>query len=199
VSRLRSMLAAPGGARLLGVIVALVGAALLVLGVAALGGGDGDPPGQAPPAALPSTTGPAGVGGPGGPGATGGPGTSAAGTTVPTSAPTTAPTPTGSVAPTAAPTAARAPLTVLNNSTMAGLGDRAAADAQRRGWQVAQVGNFGGRLPVTTVYYTPGDAAGERAARALAAQFPQIGRVYPRYDGLPPTPAGIVLVVTRDW
>ena len=30
-------------------------------------------------------------------------------------------------------------------------------------------------------------------------QVPQIQQVLPRYEGLPPTPAGIVLVVTRDW
>jgi hypothetical protein len=52
---------------------------------------------------------------------------------------------------------------------------------------------------VTTVYYTPGDSAGQAAANELAKEFPQIERVLPRYAGLPPTPAGIVLVVTKDW
>jgi hypothetical protein len=88
---------------------------------------------------------------------------------------------------------------VLNNSTINGLADRAAGEAQNRGWQVAQVGNFAGRLAVTTVYYTPGDSAGQAAANELAREFPQIDQVLPRYAGLPPTPAGIVLVVTRDW
>jgi hypothetical protein len=88
---------------------------------------------------------------------------------------------------------------VLNNSTIRGLADRAAAQAQDRGWQVAQVGNFAGRLAVTTVYYTPGDAAGQAAAEELAREFAQVDQVLPRYAGLPPTPAGIVLVVTKDW
>ena len=117
--------------------------------------------------------------------------------------PSTAPPTTATAPPTSGPAGppavARAPLTVLNNSTIAGLADRAAAAAERRGWRVAQVGNFAGRLPVSTAYYTPGNAAEERAARQLAAEFPQIGQVLPRYAGLPPTPAGVVLVVTRDW
>jgi hypothetical protein len=106
------------------------------------------------------------------------------------------------VAPPASPpatSAARAPLTVLNNSTIRGLADRAAAQVQDRGWQVAQVGNFAGRLAVTTAYYTPGDAAGQAAALELAREFPQVDQVLPRYAGLPPTPAGIVLVVTKNW
>jgi hypothetical protein len=111
---------------------------------------------------------------------------------------TVAPPPRTTAAP--PPTsAARAPLTVLNNSTINGLADRAAGEVQNRGWQVAQVGNFAGRLPATTVYYTPGDAAGQSAANELAREFPQIDQVLPRYAGLPPTPAGIVLVVTKDW
>ena len=111
---------------------------------------------------------------------------------------TVAPPPRTTAAP--PPTsAARAPLTVLNNSTINGLADRAAGEVQNRGWQVAQVGNFAGRLPATTVYYTPGDAAGQAAANELAREFPQIDQVLPRYAGLPPTPAGIVLVVTKDW
>jgi LytR cell envelope-related transcriptional attenuator len=70
---------------------------------------------------------------------------------------------------------------------------------QARGWQVAQVGNFAGLLPATTVYYSPGNAGEEAAARELAREFPQVSQVLPRYAGLPPTPAGIVLVVTKDW
>jgi hypothetical protein len=79
------------------------------------------------------------------------------------------------------------------------LADRAAGQAQTQGWQIAQVGNFAGRLPVTTVYFTPGDGSGQAAATELAREFPQIDQVLPRYAGLPPTPAGIVLVVTKDW
>jgi hypothetical protein len=104
-----------------------------------------------------------------------------------------------SATPPAQTSAARAPLTVLNNSVIHGLADRVATAVQARGWQVAQVGNFAGLLPASTVYFNPGDAAGEAAARELAREFPQIAQVLPRYAGLPPTPPGIVLVVTKDW
>ena len=190
MSRVGSSLAPPARSRLVGGVLALVGIALLVIGVLALRGGDDSPPVAAPtttatpedtattPSGTPSTA-----------------ATTVASTTtvVPPPPPSPRPSPSGS------PEVARAPLTVLNNSTIAGLADQAAAAAERRGWDVAQVGNFAGRLPMTTAYYTPGNAAEERAARQLAAEFPQVGQVLPRYAGLPPTPAGVVLVVTRDW
>jgi hypothetical protein len=195
VDRLRSTLAAPGGARLIGALVALLGVVLLVVGVVALGGGDSGSSGAAPapspsvvtspPARSPSAGSPS-VGTSGPPRTSTAPGTTAA-------------PPPRTSAPPPPTTTARAPLTVLNNSTINGLADRAAGEAQSRGWQVAQVGNFAGRLAVTTVYYTPGDSAGQAAANELAREFPQIDQVLPRYAGLPPTPAGIVLVVTRDW
>ena len=187
MNRVGASLSAPLGARLLGGLLALAGIALLVVGLLALNGSDEAPPGAAPAPTSTASQAPTETGSPSvspSPSAT----TSAA-ATLPTI--TTAP-------PNPSPVA-RAPLTVLNNSTIAGLADRAAAAAERRGWRVAQVGNFAGRLPATTVYYTQGNAAEERAARQLAAEFPQIGQVLSRYAGLPPTPAGIVLVVTRDW
>lgn len=180
MSRVGASFGASLGARLLGGLLALGGIALLIVGVLALTGDDSTPPGAAP---APTATG----------------SEAPTGTPSPSSATTTPAVTTVPPATTGAPSAARVPLTVLNNSTVGGLADRAAAAAQRRGWQIAQVGNFGGRLPLTTVYYTPGNAAEERAARQLAAEFPQVGQVLPRYAGLPPTPAGIVLVVTRDW
>ena len=93
----------------------------------------------------------------------------------------------------------RLPLTVLNNSTVRGLGERAAGEARAAGWTVVSVGNFAGVIPVTTVYYTPGDPAQRAAAEQLKIDLPKIQRVMPRYEGLPPTPTGVVLVVTRDW
>lgn len=192
MSRVRSWLAAPLGARLVGAVLAVAGVALLVVGVLALNADDPGTPGAAPaPTAFATPTGaPTPTASP-----LPSPTTTAPPTTVrPTTAAPTTPAPT-----TARPAPPRAPLTVLNNSTISGLGDRAAAAAQRRGWRVAQVGNFAGRLPVTTVYFTPGRAAEERAARQFADEFPQVQQVLPRYEGLPPTPAGIVLVVTRDW
>jgi hypothetical protein len=194
VPALRSALAAPGSTRLVGGAVALAGIALLIFGVVALNGGDGGTSGAAPaptqsrtlapPASA--TLSPTPTPSPTPPPATVDP------TTTPPAAPTAAPT-------TSRPTVARAPLTVLNNSTIPRLADRVAGEAQTRGWVVAQVGNFAGRLPATTVYYDPGSATEEAAARELAREFPQVEQVLPRYAGLPPTPAGIVLVVTKDW
>ena len=195
MDRLRSALTAPGGARLIGALVALLGVVLLVVGVVVLDGGNSGSSGAAPPppalsSSPPSVSPTAGTSAP--------PRTTTAPRTTAPPGTTTAP-PRTTVAPPPRTVAPRAPLTVLNNSTINRLADRAAAEAQGRGWQVAQVGNFAGRLAVTTVYFTPGDSAGQAAARELAREFPQIEQVLPRYAGLPPTPAGIVLVVTRDW
>ena len=202
MARLRSAVAAPGTTRLAGIIVVLVGVALLIFGVVALGGGGSPDSGAAPAPASPSLGSPS-IGSPASATPPASPSTeptdgSGVGSTV-------APPPVTTAAPTPAPpaptrtTAARAPLTVLNNSVIRGLADRAASTVQARGWQVAQVGNFAGQLPATTVYYSPGNAGEEAAARELAREFPQVSQVLPRYAGLPPTPAGIVLVVTKDW
>jgi ABC-type transport system substrate-binding protein len=91
------------------------------------------------------------------------------------------------------------PLTVLNNTTTPGLAESAAARFQAAGWPIALVGNFAGRIPSTTVYYTPGNTTQQRAAQALATQFKGIHRVMSRYSGLPPTPPGLVVVLTPDW
>jgi hypothetical protein len=122
-------------------------------------------------------------------------------------APPTTPSPTPSASPsahrtvpvpqpsaTAKPAVAKAPVTVLNNSRRAGLAHRAAAQVAGGGWPIADVGNFTGRIPVSTVYYARGQA---RVAQSLAHQFPAVRRVLPRFSGLPGS--GLTLVVTRDW
>jgi hypothetical protein len=189
----------PAGSRLVGALLAVAGVALLVIGLITLRGHSPDdkhPPGAAPgpsssaphsttASATPTASSPAT---PSTPATSGGPTT--AGPTTASPPPHTTPAP---------PPAARAPLTVLNNSKVHGLAERVADEARGKGWPVSLVGNFAGRLPVTTIYFTPGDSGGEKAARQFASEFPAVDRVLPRYDGLPPTPAGIVLVVTRDW
>jgi hypothetical protein len=179
------------GARMLGIAFAAAGVALLVLGVFAFGGSGGAeqaaPPvatSPAPPSVVPSAS-----------------------SSVPTAAPTATVPPSASPtsqlpatpSPTASPVPVRSALTVLNNSTIRGLGERAASEARAKGWQVASVGNFAGVIPVSTVYYTPGNTAEQAAAERLHSDLPRVARVLPRYDGLPPTPTGVVLVVTRDW
>jgi hypothetical protein len=88
----------------------------------------------------------------------------------------------------------RPPLLVLNNSRITGLAAKAAADFRAGGWPVADTGNFTGLIPETTVYYEPGQ---QTAASALAARFPAITRVLPRFAGLPGH--GLTVVVTRYY
>lgn len=106
-------------------------------------------------------------------------------------------TPTPTPKPTAAsPTAAVRPaVTVLNNSRVTGLAAKAARDFANGGWRIAGTGNLSGRLPRTTVYFSPGQ---EAQAEALRRQFPAIQDVAPRYAGLPGE-GGLTVVVTRDY
>ena len=95
---------------------------------------------------------------------------------------------------TAEPAVAKIPVTVLNNSRRTGLAHRAAAQVSEGGWPIRQIGNFTGRIRVSTAYYAPGQSA---EAHKLARQFPAIQRVLPRFEGLPGS--GLTLVVTREW
>jgi LytR cell envelope-related transcriptional attenuator len=201
-SQMRSWVDAPLGSRLIGAVLAVVGVALLVIGLITVRGRspeDGSRPGAAPATSASASA----TSSPITPGTSSTPSTSSTSSPAPTSgSPSPTATPSRPPARTTAaprPAAPRAPLTVLNNSKVNGLGERVADQARGKDWPIALVGNFAGRIPVTTIYFTPGDAAGERAARQFAAEFPAVQRVFPRYVGLPPTPDGIVLVVTRDW
>jgi hypothetical protein len=95
--------------------------------------------------------------------------------------------------PTVAPPA-RVAVTVLNNSRIPRLAARGAQRFTAAGWPVAAVGNFRGRIPVTTVYYDPGQ---EAAARELAGAVDGVARVRPRFAGLPAR--GVVVVLTREF
>jgi hypothetical protein len=86
------------------------------------------------------------------------------------------------------------PVSVLNNSRRSGLAHEAAAQVQAHGWPIAKVGNFTGRVPISTLYYAPGQLA---SAQRLAHEMPAIRRVEPRFAGLPTS--GLTLVVTREW
>jgi hypothetical protein len=101
------------------------------------------------------------------------------------------------VSPTASPTPAAAPklaLTVLNNSNVNGLAHRAAATYRAKGWPIKLEGSFRGRIPVTTVYFAPGQQA---SALLLQKEFPAIQRVRPRFSTLPGS--GLTVVLTRDY
>jgi hypothetical protein len=86
------------------------------------------------------------------------------------------------------------PVSVLNNSRRSGLAHRAADQVAAKGWPIAKIGNFTGRVPISTLYYAPGQLA---SAQRLAHLMPAIRRVEPRFSGLPTT--GLTLVVTREW
>jgi LytR cell envelope-related transcriptional attenuator len=193
--------------RLLGIGCALLGVLLVVGGLVALRGKPtstatgaaatsasatvtSEPPASLTPAASPSPTSTA-------------PASTVPPTTVPasTAAPPTSrlPSPPKAAPSTGSPKPTRAPLTVLNNTTRAHLAEQAAEQFRQGGWQVVQVGNYTGEIPMTTVYYTPGSATEERAAEALAAQFTGISRVLSRYDGLPASVHGVIVVLAPDW
>jgi hypothetical protein len=115
--------------------------------------------------------------------------------------PTTRPTPTTAQPSTrvegnrtSRPVAAVLPVSVLNNSRRSGLAHRAADQVAAKGWPIAKIGNFTGRVPISTLYYAPGQLA---SAQRLAHLMPAIRRVEPRFSGLPTT--GLTLVVTREW
>ncbi len=92
--------------------------------------------------------------------------------------------------------AARAPLTVLNNSTIVDLGDSAAARFRAAGWPIAVVDGLSGRYRYPTVYYGPGQL---ELARALVRQFPGI-RVIDSRAHVPALPGtGLTVVVTKDF
>ncbi len=106
-------------------------------------------------------------------------------------APLVQPSPVPTLAP---PPSQVVPVTVLNNSRRSKLAARSAERFAAGGWPVVAVGNFRGRIPVTTVYYDPGL---EASARAFAARFDGIVRVRPRFATLPAR--GVVVVLTREF
>ena len=85
-------------------------------------------------------------------------------------------------------------LTVLNNSNVNHLAARAAEKYRAAGWPIKDTGSFTGRIPVTTVYYAPGQQA---SAQRLQKEFPAIQRVRPRFSTLPGS--GLTVVLTRDY
>jgi hypothetical protein len=95
---------------------------------------------------------------------------------------------------TATPRVEKDAVTVLNNSTIQHLAARAARQLRAKNWPIRLVGNYRGRLPVSTLYYLPGQ---RDVADLLAEEFPAVQRVLPRPEGLPGK--GLTLVVTREW
>jgi hypothetical protein len=113
---------------------------------------------------------------------------------------------TESIAPSAEVTAppvgpVRAPITVLNSTSITGLAADLGDQFSGGGWTVAGTA----QSPVTdvattTVYFTEGDTTQQQAATQLVEQFPDVSGPVPRYFDLPdqPTP-GLVVVATGNW
>lgn len=170
----------------LGAVASVVVVIVLLLFLNSRSSTPGPAPGaiEAPPSTTPTTAAPPSP-------------TSSASTTVtpsPVQSPTAPAPPVSEPPATAQPAVAKVPVTVLNNSRRSGLASDVAAQLRAKGWPIAKVGNYRGRIAMTTVYYAAGQLT---QARELAREFPQIQRVEPRFDGLPGH--GLTLVVTRDW
>ena len=93
--------------------------------------------------------------------------------------------------PSTAPPELREPVGIANQTDVVGLEELARERLQEGGWEVPAVSGFVGDVPETTVYYPEGQ---QDAAEALAAQFPEIGRVMPTFEGINNTRLVVILV-----
>ncbi len=127
-------------------------------------------------------------------------------TTPPTTsaAPSTSKSSSTSSSPTSSTTASTAgigvksvPLVVLNSTSQSGLAASAAKTFVAGGWTVTSSGNIVNNILSTCAYYDPSDPQNQVAAEALMAQFPSIKRVVQKFSGLPAGP--IVVVLTSDY
>jgi hypothetical protein len=95
----------------------------------------------------------------------------------------------------------RAPITVLNSTSITGLAGAIGDQFTAGGWEVADTGASPVEdVATTTVYYTEGDAVQEAAATQLVEQFPDVSGPVARYFDVSgqPTP-GLVVVATGNW
>ena len=119
---------------------------------------------------------------------------STAGSTAPSDAgasgaPTGEPTPT-EVAP---PVDVKAPVVVLNGSSVRGLAAKTGQVLTAAGWTVAATDNYPRGLPATTVFYP---APLFDAAQTLARAFPELTTLAPALEGM--STDQLTLVLTGD-
>ena len=176
-----------------GIVLAVVGVAVLVIAVIALR----DPKNPSSPHAAgtvtrtttttgtPTTGGSSGSSGPGSP-SSGAPDTSITGSSS-----------SGDSKPTVAQYKADFPLIVLNNTTTSGLAEQAAQRFENGGWKVTSFGNLDNTIISTCAYYDPSVQHAKGAAKELQREYPTIQRVEPRFDGLDSGP--VVVVLTPDY
>jgi hypothetical protein len=92
---------------------------------------------------------------------------------------------------------ARLPLTVLDNTGRPALARGASDRFTEGGWTVTRTSTFDGDILSTAAYYDPSADGALAAAEALQAQYPEIQRVRPKFDGL--GPGAVVVVLTYDY
>jgi hypothetical protein len=88
-------------------------------------------------------------------------------------------------------------LVVLDNTDRPALARGASQRFEQGGWTVTQTSTFDGDILSTVAYYDPAAPGAQAAAEALRAQFPEIQRVRPKFDGL--GPGAVVVVLTHDY
>ncbi|RBY94141.1 hypothetical protein DQ244_01915 [Blastococcus sp. TBT05-19] len=98
-------------------------------------------------------------------------------------------------------TDAKAPVTVLNATSVTGLAGKISSAVVAGGWESPGVGAYEGTpVATTTVFYTEGDEAQRQAAEALKAQFPELAGPAARFFEVSDVPApGLVIVATGNW
>jgi hypothetical protein len=90
------------------------------------------------------------------------------------------------------------PLIVLNDTRTPNLAGAAAARFESGGWKVTSFDeNYSNDIASTAAYYDPAVSGAKKAAKALQNQYPTIKRVVPRFPELPAGP--VVVVLTADY
>jgi hypothetical protein len=99
------------------------------------------------------------------------------------------------------PADVKAPVIVLNETSVNGLAGSIAGQLQAAGWETPATAAYpGSDIPVTTVYYTDGDTTQQQAAQALVNAFPQIHGPAVRFFDVEGQPdPGLVVVAAGDW
>ncbi len=89
---------------------------------------------------------------------------------------------------------AATPVTVFNNTQIAGLAGRVSEKVKEAGWQVAAADNWYGTVPATTVYYPQG----KKAAAQLLALDLGVARIKPADTDSDMSPTNLTLILTGE-
>ncbi len=92
---------------------------------------------------------------------------------------------------------ASTPVVVLDNTGRPEEARFATERFEQGGWTVTDTSTFSGEILSTAAYYDPAVPGARTAAEALQAQFPEIQRVRPKFDGLGSGP--IIVILTFDY